>query len=449
VSGAAVVNATANHSGSAVLMLFAFLVILVLLGRVFDFVLVGYRLPAIICSLALIASLFLGGLAEIRTRVGLPLLGWIIWMWVCVPFSNWPGGSFQYAIDASFFSFMWLPMAAGPRNMKDVRRIAYAAAAACTILLVASDIDKVVEGAARLQGAGSTFANSEDVALWAGFAMPLCLFAISRIRMPLIRIPLAIATVMFFVRLVAFTGSRAGIIALLVVASVHFFRSGALGRVAVLGVVVVCAIVILVTVPGHLIERLGTLFGDEHNAHSEAAASARSRRELAKDAAMATLRNPVFGVGPGMFAQQRWSEYRTKGERKDNLVTHNAYLQVSSESGLPGGLCYVMMLYGIFKTVRILRARSATLSDPEDHDRLQMLRYLELSFVHVLTCNMFISIALYPAQFVIAGLVLATERIANQKTQSDPSAAPSRLPKPLAVPAMPAPGRLNARFPAK
>jgi O-antigen ligase len=446
VSGVAVGNAMPSSTGSVVLMLFAFLVIIVLLGRLFDFVLVGYRLPAIICSLSLIASLMLGGLEQLRTRVGLALLGMLAWMLICVPFSNWPGGSAKYLMYASFFSLMWLPIAAGPRHMKDVRRITYMAAATCTALLVvASDVNKIIEESARLELAGGTFANSEDVALWAGFTLPLGLFAISRIKMPLIRIPLVIVTVIFFVRIVAYTGARAGMIALLAMAAVYFFRSGPLGKVTVLGIVALCAIFILIAVPGHLIERLSTLFGEDNALQSEAALSARSRRELLKDGAMATVRNPLFGVGPGMFAHQRWSEYKSKGQRKDYLVTHNAYIQISSEAGVPGLIFYVAMLYGIFKTMRILRARSAISSDPGDEERMQLLGYLELSFVHVLTCGMFLSIALYPAQFVIAGLVLASARIANQ-TPVNPSAATVRTATPLASPALPRPVVSNPRI---
>jgi O-antigen ligase len=442
---------TLGHTGSAVLMLFAFLVIIVLLGRLFDFVLVGYRLPAIICSLSLIASLLLGGVEELRGRVGLPLLGLIVWMCLCVPLSYWPGGSVQHIMYASFFSFIWLPIAAGPRHMKDVRRIVYATAAACTtLLIVASDIDQAGDSNARLELSGGAFSNSEDVAFWAGFAMPLCLFAASRIKMPLLRIPLMVGIVIYFVRLVAFTGSRAGMLSLFAVACVMFYRSGALGRLAVFSTVVISTVIVVVTVPGHLVDRLSTLFGDDHAIEiSEAALSARSRRELLKDGAMSTLRNPLFGVGPGMFAEQRWAEFKRKGQRKDFLVTHNAYLQISSESGFPGLFFYIAMLYGIYKTLRLMRARSQTSTDPEDQERLGLVRYLELSYVYILVCGMFLSIALYPAQFVIAGLALASERIAAQNPQPNPAAAQTRVPTPLNAPALPSNVGLNNRFPAR
>lgn len=415
-------------TGSGFLMIFAALLIVVLVGRIFDYYLAGYRLPAIICSLALIASLMGGGVPLLRSRVGLPLLGLIGWMCVCTIFSYWPGGSAEHVMYFAFFTFMWLPMAAGPRHMGDVRKLIYVTIACCLTLLVFAVDTVSSETMSRLSLVSGTFENSEDVALLAGFVMPLCLYIAGRFKFAPLRWVLVIVSLLFCVRTVAMAGSRAGILALAAVGVVALVRMNGAKRLLVVVAAAVGMFFIVITVPDHLQKRLATIFDSfDHipeyrpEGTDEAIESSYQRRTLLKDSITTTLSNPIFGVGPGQFAEYRWNHGKRQGIQKAYLVTHNTYTQVSSENGIPGMLLYIAMLYGIYKTLSRVRALN-TGSDPESEDSRFLVSMLELSFVFFLSCAFFMSIAQYVPQFVIAGLALAVERISSLRAAAAPPA---------------------------
>jgi O-antigen ligase len=78
--------------------------------------------------------------------------------------------------------------------------------------------------------------------------------------------------------------------------------------------------------------------------------STEARTMLQKQALELTLRHPLFGVGPAMFADAIEVLVREKERRKSAWqVSHNSYLQVSSESGIPGLVFYVWVISLCFK----------------------------------------------------------------------------------------------------
>src|SRR5271165_3302186 len=171
-------QAAARGTGSVVLFAFAILVSIVLVGRIFDYALVGLHLPAVICGLALLVSLFAGGVAQLRNRVGIPLLGLIGWMFLATPFSSWKGDSTSVVIYFAFFTLMWLPMSLGPRSFKDIQRLILLLAVLNVITLVFTKYD--TEG--RLRGIAGSFSNSEDIGLIAIMSIPFWLLIASQVR---------------------------------------------------------------------------------------------------------------------------------------------------------------------------------------------------------------------------------------------------------------------------
>ena len=58
----------------------------------------------------------------------------------------------------------------------------------------------------------------------------------------------------------------------------------------------------------------------------------------------------VFGVGPGQFPMQNWEEFKRRGIHIYAQVTHNSYTQVSSETGIPGLIFFLItLLFAIFQ----------------------------------------------------------------------------------------------------
>lgn len=413
------------RTGSGFLMIFAVAMIVVLVGRVFDYLLVGYRLPAILCTLSLLACLVGGALPLLRTRIGLPHIALIAWMTLAIVFSSWRGGSFNYVKTYIIVTLMWVPIAAGPRHMGDVRKLIYLTIAFYLGLLVFA---AEMEGA-RLEAASGTHGNSEDIALIAGFILPLCLYVASRIRFEPFRWVLIATAVLFTVRTVALTGSRAGMLALAIFALVALYRMSGVKRLLVAGAVAAGLVFVVVTVPDHLKERLGTIFHsfsdlpDERLPASEAIESTRERRKVLMDSIWFTVTHPIFGVGPGQFAEYRWSTAKQEGVFKAALVTHNTYTQLSSESGIPALLLYLAFLYGIHKTLRRAWHMNSG-SDPESRDYRLLIFNLEMSLLYFAVCAIFISLVHYAPQFVIAGLALAVERLSSRRPAPAPAPAP-------------------------
>src|SRR5512140_3092007 len=79
-AAAPLITGTLVPYGSRLLMVFAVLLLLVHLGRLFDFVLSGLRIPAAICGAAILVALFSGTVINLKSRVGLALAAFIAWM---------------------------------------------------------------------------------------------------------------------------------------------------------------------------------------------------------------------------------------------------------------------------------------------------------------------------------------------------------------------------------
>jgi O-antigen ligase len=85
--------------------------------------------------------------------------------------------------------------------------------------------------------------------------------------------------------------------------------------------------------------------------------STMSRRALLLRGAVMTAKHPVFGVGMGNFAPASNENLKT-GQRMDWGVSHNSYVQISSETGIPGLLFYgLAMAFSWFRT-RAIKKRA-------------------------------------------------------------------------------------------
>lgn len=413
------------------MMIVAAIVSIVLIGRIFDHVLAGYHLPAIICAVSLLAALSMGGFSALKNRVGIPLIGLIVWMFLCTPFSSWKGGSALDIMYFSFYALMWLPMALGPRNVKDLNRLILLLA---MINLVTLSLTKIDDGG-RLQGVSGSYSNSGDMALIALYSVPLWLVIAFQIRVPALRILAACSSSLFLVVSAAKTGTRAAIIAGAGMAAVYFLRSTVTKKI-ILALALLAAIPsIYFFVPYKILERLSTVtdaVGSDamSGQGGEAQGSAAMRRELLLDSIRITLQHPLFGVGPGQFASFRWTEGKHRGVKLRWFVTHNAYTQISSEEGIPGLIFFVAILVGINRTIRISRK----LNTPDSHRDWIACRTistgLHMSLVCMVLFGFFLPNAYYIFWYLLGGLALALERVTLQgirQAQNSAALAPTQF----------------------
>ena len=98
-----------------------------------------------------------------------------------------------------------------------------------------------------------------------------------------------------------------------------------------------------------------TLFhpmADLHEAQ-DAADSAQVRLKLLGRSIQLTAMHPLFGVGPGKFAEAE--NMLAKSEGKTHGIwyfTHNAYTQTSSEAGMLALILYIMAIVGFLSRIR-------------------------------------------------------------------------------------------------
>jgi O-antigen ligase len=84
------------------------------------------------------------------------------------------------------------------------------------------------------------------------------------------------------------------------------------------------------------------------------------RQQLLKESLWYTIKNPVFGVGPGQFNTAHLEDSKKVGKHIVDLGTHNTYTQISSETGVPGGVAYLFAVFlSVVANYRMYRMASA------------------------------------------------------------------------------------------
>jgi O-antigen ligase len=406
-------------SGSRLLMVFAVLLLLVHLGRFFDFFLSGLRIPAVICGAAILVALFGGAVINLKSRVGLALAAFIAWMAAVTPFSVWKGGSAGYVWR--FLSLTLVAMlifAAAPKTFGGLKKLFYA-----TLVFALLNVflgGQVQSGIAdnRLDFAG-TFGNADDLALLAGFALPFWIFFSVQIKTALIRVPLLLAGCLFLLRTIGLTATRTAVVGLGAMLVMYLVRATMTRRILVAATALLGSVTVAVTLPGPVLERFATITDSfspaaagEQQADSEAVASTAARRKLMLDAVHITFRHPLTGIGPGQFSSYRGDDAPADyGPRRSWQNAHCAYLQVSSESGVLGLVFYVILLGSIYRTIQITRRLNSPGAHPDWRLGYQMAVCLELALVYFLACAVFLNCTEYIYQFILGGLALAAERI--------------------------------------
>lgn len=253
----------------------------------------------------------------------------------------WRGGAVQTTLDFAKVLIVVIVIVVAVSTPKRLRLlIVIQAASVAVIAAVAVLKGRLLVG--RLEGTlGGIYSNPNDLAVAIVISLPLCLALMFLTRNKVLKIAWA-ATMLLMVYAVFLTGSRGGFLALVVVAGVCLWEFAIRGRRRYLLVLVALGGVILWQYSsGMLAGRLAGTFNSKEDVAS-AYGSAQARQELFWRSIEVTVNHPLFGIGPGNFAEisGHW------------LVTHNSFTQMSSEGGVPAFILYVLILSRGFKNVR-------------------------------------------------------------------------------------------------
>jgi hypothetical protein len=349
----------------------------------------------------------------LKHKVAMFLLLFTGWMIACVPMSVWPGGSFQVLVgdwQKALFTFFLAGGLIG--DHRQYRKVLHALGYAVILLAVlALRGDQMVLG--RLIHAGTRYENPNDLAMILLTAVPFLVYMVLRAESNIQKITAGVGLLPVLLA-IAKTGSRAALIGAGVMAVMVFFESTFGNKIKLLIVTALVMMISAVMLPKDLQERFFTIFGDEESISDAATTgSAYSRKMLLLDSITLTFRNPVFGVGPGVFPVAQDALARERGEPIGNWhVTHNTYTQLSSECGIPGAIFFMGVIVFAFRSLR----RVERIRHPgRDWENLRMMAYsVRISLSSFCAIGLFASVA-YLAFFpILCGLAITIEYLASQ-----------------------------------
>jgi putative inorganic carbon (HCO3(-)) transporter len=134
-----------------------------------------------------------------------------------------------------------------------------------------------------------------------------------------------------------------------------------------------------------------------------------SRQSLWAAAIKLSERRPLTGVGPGRFPKEARPLLRNNPIELEKPVTHNTYLEILAENGIPALLLFVAYLAGVWLLLRGAQRRARR---RDDADGRRLATALQASLVIAIVAATFLSEELTSPFWLLGGLtvVLARER---------------------------------------
>jgi O-antigen ligase len=309
------------------------------------------RLMMLVTLIGLVAAILTGNLVRaLKTEIGVLLVLWTSWMLISMPFGTWRSESLnQFAnlwLKSLMVFFIVVSLAcARPAFQRTMSAMGWAAAMAAVLVLpglAAAGGGNGVDD--RLIGFG-TLSNPNEIAfhLWLGMSF-LVLLAV---RGKGIKKVLLGGVCLLEVFLIVKTVSREGLLIGAVVILLGLLRASAMNKAKIIAAASVLCVVGVLSLSQQSLDRYLTLFTSHVNGEAAASAreSSRSREQKLRESVELTLRNPLFGVGMGVFMPASVGLAKEKGGPVDWQASHNSYTQVSSELGIPG-ILILLAIYG-------------------------------------------------------------------------------------------------------
>lgn len=215
------------------------------------------------------------------------------------------------------------------------------------------------QGVMRLHGHGAIYGHPNSFSGMALGTIPFLYYFFPLFSWSIKSI--LIAQFLLAMNIVVFTGSRTGYVGLLSLLGYISMKGGRKFRILLL----ICCLIVVgaYIVPDQYMKRFETIYtGKEIEG-----ASMDTRKVILKDAVAIFLANPL-GVGVGAFPTVR---QRTFGRMQD---THNLYLEILTNTGIQGGIAFLILIVILYNSLGELNTRYTALlgqisSQPESGTR--------------------------------------------------------------------------------
>ncbi len=279
------------------------------------------------------------GEKEVKLMLSLTLLAL-----VTIPFSVWPGRSFEYfvkgpmLINLAIFAFIL----SVTDNTKDLKTIVKVFMFSLVVLAIMLFINPVLDSEGRYTVSYSLDPNDLSLLFVSGFPIVLAFFLMSKGVNKLIP-----ALIMAMLVLGVFkTGSRGGYVAFVCVAGLIFFsRSIRLSAMKKLAFALLVCVLVFSSQADNIRDRLKHIVeGTDYNLSQEEGSG--GRLALWKDGTRLLVRDHLLiGAGSGNTRVAMGTEY---GDYRWRAV-HNSYLQIALELGVLGLILYLFIIYTAIK----------------------------------------------------------------------------------------------------
>lgn len=374
------------------------------------------------------------------SRAGAFFTAFALWTLISLPFSIWRGGSVE--IVTSVFRSLSLMGAIVALTVtgKWALRMIYGIGIGMGAASVAALFKGTVSSRGRLSMDGGTLSDANTLCLAVLMGMPLLWLMSRNARSTMGKLlPLCFVPTILYVAYR--TGSRAGLLALLVMLVLYFIRASGFKKLQMI-VLLVVGVTVLASSSDRLLKRFATIPGlssesapaDDDEAAAEG--STDGRTYLFLKSLEYTFYNPIVGVGPGQFQVAEHNEAEASNRKSAWHVTHNSYTEVSSECGIPALVFFLGAVFSAFGSTARVSKMSVRPGDKDAEDIQQGGIYLQMSLVTVMVGMFFLSLAYTGLIFIICGLAVVLERTAKAEymtpsTRRDSSPVPQYAPPPI------------------
>lgn len=328
------------------------------------------------------------------------VLGMVALAIMMLPFSVWPGGSLRFLIENySKVVILFLLVVALATDNRVIRNLVWAVLIGVGLLGVftlagASRVTSDEYAIART-AASSTY-DANDVAMMMVTTLPIAALGAAALRGwgRLGAAGIAIVCVLGTIK----TVSRGGFIGLAFVTLALLFRMRSAGARLLAGAAIVG--VLVVATPGAYWDVMGTIWNPTGTGYVERGIS--PRVDLWTRGLALLLRNPLTGVGVGMYETATGFSY---GRRGGWVTAHNSFLQVATELGIIGlALFLTLLAVSIGNARRVVRAAR---EDPRLHDLAWIASAVEISLYVFMVVGFALSQAYAAMLYFLVGLAAA------------------------------------------
>ena len=275
--------------------------------------------------------------------------------------------------------------------------------------------------------AGAFLGDGNDFALSIDIIIPFCFFMMFDAKGLKGRIFWAVSLLVLVAAVIG-TQSRGGTLGLIAV-GIYFWSktdrkvvTGALSVVSVVGVLALAS-------PEYF-QRMNTL------SHVEDDGSAQGRITAWKAGTNMMLSNPLLGVGAGNFPPN-FTRFAPGAEGVGRWKTaHSIYFLILGELGLPGiAVLLYLIFWNLYENRRVAKEvikQGLAKSSRE----VRLLGALSASLLAFAVAGAFLSAIYYPHMYVMAGMLIASRRIARVAALATSADAPKPSQAIIATPAL-------------